>query len=197
MRRPDAGSELGYTLVGLMVVVAVINVSLAVAVTSTRTLARRAREAELIWRGQQIARAVGCYEQANAGEPLTRLEQLVSSPGISRPDGARWTVAHSSPTRCCRWDGCRAPRGRGGYRERRGRGRERRRIGQSGIYRGSDELRCGGCAEPRHHWSDVRATTSDCWFRCGHFAASRAAYEGADRRWGGRERYRRRGLALR
>ncbi|HJO03086.1 MAG TPA: hypothetical protein QGG47_03830 [Acidobacteriota bacterium] len=84
MRRPDAGSELGYTLVGLMVVVAVINVSLAVAVTSTRTLARRAREAELIWRGQQIARAVGCYEQANAGEPLTRLEQLVEADCLRR-----------------------------------------------------------------------------------------------------------------
>ncbi len=84
MQQPDGGGESGYTLVGLMVVVAVINVSLAVAVTSTRTLGRRAREAELIWRGEQIARAVGCYEQASTGQPLTRFEQLVEADCLRR-----------------------------------------------------------------------------------------------------------------
>ena len=84
MRLSDRGDESGYTLVGLMVVVAVINVSLAVAVTSTRTLGSRAREAELLWRGQQIARAIGCYEQANNGQPLIRLEQLVEANCLRR-----------------------------------------------------------------------------------------------------------------
>ncbi len=84
MQQPDGGGESGYTLVGLMVAVAVINVSLAVAVTSTRTLGRRAREAELIWRGEQIARAVGCYEQASTGQPLTRFEQLVETNCLRR-----------------------------------------------------------------------------------------------------------------
>lgn len=100
MRRPGRGDESGYTLVGLMVVVAIVNVSLAVAVISTRTVGRRAREAELIWRGQQIARAVGCYEQANAGQPLTRLEQLVEADCLRRVyrdpmmgDG-QWRILH-------------------------------------------------------------------------------------------------------
>ncbi len=84
MQRPDRDRESGYTLVGLMVVVAVINVALAVAVMSTRTLGRRAREAELLWRGQQIANAIGCYEQANGGEPLARLEQLVDANCLRR-----------------------------------------------------------------------------------------------------------------
>ena len=84
MRRLDSGDESGYTLVGLMVVVAVVNVSLAVAVTSVRIVGQRAREAELIWRGQQIARAVGCHERANAGQPLIRLEQLVEADCLRR-----------------------------------------------------------------------------------------------------------------
>ena len=100
MQRPCGYSESGYTLVGLMVLVAVINVSLAVAVTSTRTLGRRAHEAELIWRGQQIERAIGCYEQANAGQLLTRLEQLVETDCLRRvyrdpmvSDG-RWRILY-------------------------------------------------------------------------------------------------------
>ena len=84
MQQPDGGGESGYTLIGMMVVVAVINVSLAVAVTSTATLGRRAREAELIWRGEQIARAVGCYEQTSTGQPLSKLEQLVEADCLRR-----------------------------------------------------------------------------------------------------------------
>ena len=69
--------EAGFTLVGLMVAVAIVNLALAAAVTSWVTVDRRAREAELIWRGQQIARAIDCYSAANTAQPLERLEELV------------------------------------------------------------------------------------------------------------------------
>jgi len=81
--RRTHGQE-GYTLVGLLIVVAVVNIALAVAVTSWRTLDTRAREAELIWRGEQIARAIACHGATEASEPLEKLEQLVESSCLRR-----------------------------------------------------------------------------------------------------------------
>lgn len=74
----------GYTLVGLMIAVALVNIALAAAVTSWVTLDRRAREAELIWRGQQIGRAIACFEAASPSEPLAKLEQLVEADCLRR-----------------------------------------------------------------------------------------------------------------
>lgn len=76
--------EEGYTLVGLMVAVMVVNIALAVAATSAVTVHRRAQEAELIWRGQQIVRAIDCYRAGDAGEPLEKLEQLVEADCLRR-----------------------------------------------------------------------------------------------------------------
>ena len=75
--RTAVRDESGYTLVGLMVVVAVVNLSLTVAVTSWRTVDRRAREAELLWRGEQIVRAIACHRALASSGALERLEQLV------------------------------------------------------------------------------------------------------------------------
>ncbi len=69
----------GYTLVGVLILVAIVNIGLAVVVTSWRTIDTRAREAELIWRGEQIARAIVCHGATAATEPLEKLEQLVES----------------------------------------------------------------------------------------------------------------------
>lgn len=74
----------GFTLVGLMVAVLVINVLLGVAATSWVTIDRRAREAEAIWRGRQIARAIDCYREDNASEPLEQLDQLVEADCLRR-----------------------------------------------------------------------------------------------------------------
>lgn len=78
------GKEAGFTLVGAMIAVLVVNIALGVAVTSWVTVDRRAREAELIWRGEQIARAIACYGQSDAGEPLERLDQLVEANCLRR-----------------------------------------------------------------------------------------------------------------
>ena len=76
--------DTGFTLVGLLIVVAIVNLVLAAVVTSWVTLDRRAREAELLWRGQQIARAIDCYNRDNGTEPLERLEQLVQADCLRR-----------------------------------------------------------------------------------------------------------------
>ncbi len=76
--------DAGFTLVGLLIAVAVINVTMMVAVTSWVTLDKRAREAELIFRGQAIAGAISCYQQNNAGQPLQRLDQLVETSCLRR-----------------------------------------------------------------------------------------------------------------
>lgn len=74
----------GFTLVGLLITVAIVNLVLAAVVTSWVTLDRRAREAELLWRGQQIARAIDCYNRDNGTEPLERLDQLVQANCLRR-----------------------------------------------------------------------------------------------------------------
>jgi len=81
--RPGRSAD-GFTLVGLLIVVAVVNVVLAIAATSWITVDRRAAETELLWRGQQIARAIGCFQKDHASEPLEQLEQLVKANCLRR-----------------------------------------------------------------------------------------------------------------
>ena len=68
----------GFTILGLLVAVAVINIGLGIAATSWVTIDRRADEAELIWRGQQYVRALNCHQQATGGLP-EELSELVES----------------------------------------------------------------------------------------------------------------------
>jgi len=89
--------EAGYTLIGLLVALAVINVALGVAVTSWVTLDRRAREAELLWRGRKYVRALRCHQEETGGLP-TELDELVESDCIRRlwadpmTDGGDWEL---------------------------------------------------------------------------------------------------------
>lgn len=76
----------GFTLVGLMVAVAVVNIALAVAVSSWITIDRRAREAETIFRGQQIARAIPCFREAESRAP-EKIEDLVAAGCLRRAWG--------------------------------------------------------------------------------------------------------------
>ncbi len=75
-RRPH--DQDGFTLLGLLVLVAAINIGLAVAATSWVTIGRRADEAELIWRGQQYIRALNCHQEQTGGLPDDLAELLES-----------------------------------------------------------------------------------------------------------------------
>jgi len=98
----DLPGEAGYTLVALLIVVAIVNIGLSVAVTSWLSIDTRAREVELIWRGQAIALAIVCHGATEAAEPLERLEQLVESNCLRRlyPDpmstDGKWRILRRS-----------------------------------------------------------------------------------------------------
>ena len=93
--------EAGFTLIGLIVAIAVINIGLAVAVTSWSHLGKRAKEAELIWRGQQYVRALRCHQTENGALP-DDLDELLESdciralyPEPMNPDG-QWRLIRQS-----------------------------------------------------------------------------------------------------
>ena len=95
------GEPEGFTFIGLMVVIALINISLAVAVTSWVTIDKRAKETELIWRGQQYVRALRCH-QAKTGALPDDLDELLESdciravyPDPMSPDG-EWRIIRES-----------------------------------------------------------------------------------------------------
>ncbi len=69
----------GYTLVGLMIAVAVVNVALGLVVTSIVAVDRRAKEQELIWRGQQYVRALQCFQAESGGDAPEQLDELIEA----------------------------------------------------------------------------------------------------------------------
>ena len=68
----------GFTIIVVLVAVAVTSILLSTAVTAWVHVMRRADETELIWRGQQYAKAIECYVGLRAVPP-TELEQLVEA----------------------------------------------------------------------------------------------------------------------
>lgn len=94
----------GFTLLGLLVVIAVINIGLGVAATSWAIINKRAKETELIWRGQQYVRALQCHRQQTGGLP-DELEELLESDCIRAlyPEpmhkGGEWRIIRESDLR--------------------------------------------------------------------------------------------------
>ena len=77
--RPRRGrADGGFTILGLLVTVAIVNIALGVAVTSWVTRSKRAKETELIWRGQQYQRALACHQREVGGLP-DQLDELLDS----------------------------------------------------------------------------------------------------------------------
>jgi len=69
--------ESGYAMAVLLVAMAVMAVMLTVAMPVWKQMAQREKEAELIFRGQQYARAIGLFEQKYANTPPPTLDVLV------------------------------------------------------------------------------------------------------------------------
>ena len=70
-------SENGYAMAVLLVAMAVMAVMLTAAMPVWKQMAQREKEAELIFRGQQYARAIGLFEQKYANTPPPTLDVLV------------------------------------------------------------------------------------------------------------------------
>ncbi len=68
----------GYAMAALLVAMSVMAVLISVALPSWRTLAKREREAELVFRGQQYARAVTLFQRKFAGAYPPNLDILLT-----------------------------------------------------------------------------------------------------------------------
>ncbi len=69
--------ERGYLLVGLLAMMTISLVMMAAALPQLKFESQREREEEMLWRGQQIAMALGQYGQMKSGQLPNTLEELV------------------------------------------------------------------------------------------------------------------------
>ena len=76
-RRSTTVGQAGFALAALLVAIAVLSVMLIVALPTWRHLAQREKEAELIFRGEQYARAIGLYQRKLAGALPPSIDILV------------------------------------------------------------------------------------------------------------------------
>jgi type II secretory pathway pseudopilin PulG len=79
----ESSSEAGFTLLAVILGIAVMNIFLGVAVARWSFINQRDREMELIWRGEQYSRALKCY-LGKTGVPPTDLQDLVEENCIRR-----------------------------------------------------------------------------------------------------------------
>jgi type II secretory pathway pseudopilin PulG len=70
-------SEAGFSLVAAFASIAIMTIMMGVAVPSWRYVMQNAREEELIFRGGQIADAIGRYQKKHGNAPPVSLEVLV------------------------------------------------------------------------------------------------------------------------
>jgi len=67
----------GYAMVGVLVGIALMSLSLSIALPVWRTMILREQEAELLWRGQQYDRALQLYRRKTAAPGPPNLDVLV------------------------------------------------------------------------------------------------------------------------
>jgi type II secretory pathway pseudopilin PulG len=72
------GGERGYAMAALLVTLAVMGILMSVAMPVWRQEARREKEAELIFRGEQIARAIALFRTKNNNAMPASLDVLVT-----------------------------------------------------------------------------------------------------------------------
>jgi len=70
-------TERGFAMAGLLVSIALLSLALSVAMPTWKTMVRREKEEELIWRGQQYDRAIQLYRKKNAAPGAPSVDALV------------------------------------------------------------------------------------------------------------------------
>ncbi len=73
-----ARAECGYAMVALLILMAVMAVAMTVALPAWSTLTRREKEAELVFRGEQYARAIVLFQRKYAGTFPPTVDVLVT-----------------------------------------------------------------------------------------------------------------------
>ena len=74
----SGGRQRGYAMAALLVAMAVMAVMMTAAMPAYRHLARREKEAELVFRGEQYARAIALYRAKNGNNFPPSIDVLVS-----------------------------------------------------------------------------------------------------------------------
>ena len=77
MNKDLVGLQEGYAMAGLLVALAIMSVTISMVLPVWSQVSRREREAELIFRGEQYARAVELYQRLFAGAYPPDFESLV------------------------------------------------------------------------------------------------------------------------
>jgi type II secretory pathway pseudopilin PulG len=70
--------ERGYLMVALLVAMSIMAIMMSVALPAWRTIAQREKEAELIFRGEQYARAIGLFQRRYANATPPNLDVLIN-----------------------------------------------------------------------------------------------------------------------
>ena len=80
---PARPGDRGYAMAALLVAISVMAIMLSVALPVWRTAVQREREAELVFRGEQYARAIDIFQRRTGGYPQT-LDQLEKTRAIRK-----------------------------------------------------------------------------------------------------------------
>ncbi len=78
------GTDSGYVLFGVLIGVSLLGVGMLAAVTLWSQVLQREREAELVFRGEAIARAIQRYQETRPGTLPETLEELVEGRHLRR-----------------------------------------------------------------------------------------------------------------
>ena len=78
VRTPRLLDEQGYLMVALLVAMSIMGIMMAAALPAYHTMAQREKEAELVFRGEQIARAIGLYQRRVANAAVPSIDFLVA-----------------------------------------------------------------------------------------------------------------------
>ena len=70
-------AEGGYLMVALLVAMSIMAIMMSAALPAWHTMARREKEAELVFRGEQYARAIGLYQRKVANAQVPSIDFLV------------------------------------------------------------------------------------------------------------------------
>jgi type II secretory pathway pseudopilin PulG len=70
--------ERGYAMVALLILMAVMAIAMTVALPAWNTLSRREKEAELVFRGEQYARAIALFQRKYAGAFPPTVDVLIN-----------------------------------------------------------------------------------------------------------------------
>jgi type II secretory pathway pseudopilin PulG len=79
--------EAGYTLVALLALMTILAIFMLAAVPNIRQQAQREREMEAIFRGEQVAEAIGMYFKCSNGQLPTSMDQLLE--GVACRGGSK------------------------------------------------------------------------------------------------------------